>query len=55
MNDQILNDLKKVLMKKFVFDKVINQLNIVDEIDKKEKMNFFEKIKIYWREYLDFA
>ena len=53
--DKVDMDVKKVLMKKFVFDKVINQLNIVDEIDKKEKINFFEKIKIYWREYLDFA
>ena len=53
--DKVDMGVKKVLMKKFVFDKVINQLNIVDEIDKKEKMNFFQKIKIYWREYLDFA
>lgn len=53
--DEVSLDVKKILVKRFVFNKVLNQLNMVDAIDKQKKMKSFEKINIYWEEYLNFA
>ena len=48
-------DIKKILVKRCIFEKNINQINIVDELDKKKNMKFFNNINIYWKEFLDFA
>lgn len=53
--EKIPIDVKKILVKRYVFDKVKNQLNIVDAIDKEKSLKSFDKINIYWKEYLDFA
>ena len=53
--EKVSLDVKKILVKRYVFDKVVNQLNIVDEIDKQKRMKSFDKVNIYWEEYLDFA
>ena len=47
--------IKKILVKRYVFDQTINQINIVDELEKKKNMKSFNNINIYWKEYLDFA
>lgn len=48
-------DIKKILVKRYVFDQTINQINIVDELEKKKNIKSFNNINIYWKEYLDFA
>ena len=48
-------DIKKTLAKRCIFDKVINQLNIVDELDKNKNMKSLNNVNIYWKEYLEFA
>lgn len=48
-------DVKRILAKKYVLDKTVNQLNLVNEIDKKNSLKSFEGVNIYWKEYLDFA
>ena len=48
-------DIKKTLAKRCIFDKVVNQLNIVDELDKNKNMKSLNKVNIYWKEYLEFA
>ena len=53
--EKIPIDVKKILVKRYIFDKVKNQLNIVDAIDKEKSLKSFDKINIYWKEYLDFA
>ena len=53
--DKVSLEVKKVLVKRCIFDKVVNQLNIVDEIDKQKRMKSFDKVNIFWKEYLDFA
>jgi len=47
-------DIKKILVKRYIFDKVKNQLNIVDELGKNKNMKSFN-VNIYWKEYLDFV
>ena len=51
----VSSDIKKILVKRCIFEKVINQLNIVDELDKKKNMKSLNNINIYWKEYLDFV
>ena len=46
---------KKALLKRYIFEKVLNQVNIVDELDKNKNMKSFSNVKIYFEEYLDFA
>ena len=48
-------DIKKILVKRYIFDQTINQINIVDELEKKKNIKSFNNINIYWKEYLDFA
>lgn len=47
--------IKKILMKRFFFEKFKKQLNMVNEIDKKKTIKSFNKVNIYWNEYLDFV
>ena len=47
--------IKKILLKRFFFEKIKNQLNMINEIDVKKSMKSFNKVKIYWKEYLDFV
>ena len=46
---------KKLLAKRFVLDKIKNQLNLIEEIDTDKSLKSFDKVNIYWKEYLDFA
>lgn len=46
---------KKILMKRFFFEKVKKQLNMVNEIDEQKSIKSFNKLHIYWKEYLDFV
>ena len=46
---------KKVLAKKYVFNKTVKQLNMINEIEENSKIKSFDKIKIYWNEYLKFV
>ena len=46
---------KKLLAKRYVLDKLKNQLNIIEEIDTNKNLKSFDKVNIYWKEYLDFA
>jgi len=46
---------KKLLAKRYVFDKIKNQLNLIEEIDTNKSLKSFDKVNIYWKEYLDFA
>ena len=48
-------NVKKALLKRYIFEKVLNQVNIVDELDKNKNMKSFSNVKIYFEEYLDFA
>ena len=48
-------EIKKILVKRCIFENIINQINIVDELDKKKNVKLFNNINIYWKEYLDFA
>lgn len=45
---------KAILIKKFVFNKTIKQLNMVNEIENGNIKSFKDK-KIYWNEYLKFV
>lgn len=53
--ESISLDIKKILAKRYVLDKVKNQLNMIEEIDKKKSLRSFDGINIYWKDYLDFA
>ena len=46
---------KKILAKRYVLDKIKNQLNLIEEIDTNKSLKSFDKVNIYWKEYLDFA
>ena len=46
---------KKLLAKRYVLDKLKNQLNLIEEIDNNKSLKSFDKVNIYWKEYLDFA
>ena len=46
---------KKLLAKRYVLDKIKNQLNLVEEIDNNKSLRSFDNVNIYWKEYLDFA
>ena len=48
-------DIKKILAKRYVLDKVKSQLNMIEEIDKKKSLRSFDGINIYWKDYLEFA
>jgi hypothetical protein len=47
--------IKNILMERFFFEKVKKQLNMVNEIDKQKTIKSFNKVNIYWKEYLDFV
>lgn len=47
-------NIKTVLLKKFVFNKTIKHINMVNEISVNDELNSFKNRKIYWNEYLDF-
>lgn len=47
--------IKKILIKRFVFNKTINQLNMVNELSDNKEIKSFKNNKIYWNEYLQFA
>ena len=42
-------------LKRFVFNKTIKQINMVNEFSENEDINSFKKNNIYWKEYLEFA
>lgn len=48
-------NIKTALLKRFVFNKTIKQLNMVNEISEKNQIKSFKDKKIYWDEYLQFA
>ena len=45
--ENIPNNIKTVLLKRFVFNKTIKHINMVNEISENEKMNSFKNKKIY--------
>ena len=53
--EKIPLEVKKVLARKYVLNKTIKQLNMVNEIEENNELTSFNKIKIYWKEYLKFA
>ena len=48
-------NIKTTLLKRFIFNKTQNQLNMVYEINEKNNLKSFKDNKIYWKEYLQFA
>ena len=48
-------NIKTVLLKRFVFNKTIKNINMVNEISENENIKSFKNNKIYWNEYLEFA
>ena len=47
--------IKTILVKRFVFNKTIKQINMVNEISENDNIKSFKDTKIYWDEYLQFA
>lgn len=47
--------IKTILVKRFVFNKTIKQINMVDEMIDNEDIKSFKDTKIYWKGYLQFA
>ena len=47
--------IKTILVKRFVFNKTIKQINMVDEIIDNEDIKSFKDTKVYWKGYLQFA
>lgn len=47
--------IKTILVKRFVFNKTIKQINMVNEISENDNIKSFKDSKIYWDEYLQFA
>lgn len=48
-------NIKTVLLKRFVFNKTIKHINMVNEISENKEIKSFKKNNIYWKEYLEFA
>ena len=47
--------IKNILLKKFIFNKTIKQLNMVNELSENKNIQSFKDNRIYWNEYLQFA
>lgn len=52
--DEVQQSTKNILIRKFVFDKTVKQLNMVNEIEKGNIKSLKDK-KIVWKEYLKFV
>lgn len=53
--EKVSNKVKSVLVKRFVFEKTMKQLNMIEEFkENKNKLKPFENAKIVWDEYLDY-
>lgn len=58
---KVSSKVKKILIKRYVFDKTVKQINLVDTFknnenkEEKDKLKSFEGCKICWDEYLQYA
>ena len=53
--DNIPLNIKTILLKRFVFNKTMKQINMVNELSDNKDIKSFKDNKIYWKEYLQFA
>ena len=53
--DNIPLNIKTILLKRFVFNKTIKQINMVNELSENKDIKSLKNNKIYWNEYLQFA
>lgn len=53
--EKVSLEVKKVLAKRYILKKTEKQLNMINEIEENNSITSFNKIKIYWKEYLKFA
>ena len=48
-------NIKTILLKRFIFNKTMKQINMVNEFSDNKDIKSFKDNKIYWNEYLQFA
>ena len=55
--EKVSIDVKNTLVKRYIFNKTVNQLNMVNEMENKNKkeMGEIKNVKIIWDDYLQFA